>query len=179
MANGFANQYDLLTLMIEWLTASAVFYILKNSTWRCPYCSFLCFWIWFNRWKENGVHVDLMTYILYCISYTYITGGSQGGKISRSTIPTGHVATSTIWHLKLTECMIFSCVTKLHVESSPQLKTKAHKALVGPLFGVCMMLWCPPPHTHTHSHTQKGIPGRFARYVLNGHRNISSPTEML
>ncbi len=61
--------------------------------------------------------------------------------------------------------------------NSPKLKTTAYKALVRPMVEYAPTVWDP--------YTQKGVKQvekvqrRAARYVLNRHRNQSSPTEML
>ncbi len=64
----------------------------------------------------------------------------------------------------------------LQVES-PQLKTTAYKAPVGPIMEYAPTVW--DPHTQKVKQQLEKVQRRSARYVTNRHRNRSSPTEML
>ncbi len=61
----------------------------------------------------------------------------------------------------------------LQVES-PQLKTIAYKALIRPLMEYAPTVW--DPHTQKEKQQLEKVQNR---YVMNRHRNRSSPTEML
>ncbi len=60
---------------------------------------------------------------------------------------------------------------------SPHLKTTAYKALDRPLKEYAPTVW--DPHTQKEKQQIEKVQRRSVRYVMNRHRNRSSPTEML
>ncbi len=64
----------------------------------------------------------------------------------------------------------------MQLVESPQLKTTACKALVRPLMDYAPTVW--DPHNQKEKKLEK-VQRKSARYVMNRHRNRSSPTEIL